>query len=640
MDEKSVLSEARSLYKLCSSREGKYIRNKNRYNNNGARREDLWSPNQYPLAYAAPAVNAQGSQTQFNLSKSCVDTVCSKISQSAVRPFFNPLNGDYDTRQVCKELQHYFDIWLDEHHAFPKSYTCMRNAAIFDLGVMQIWDDGPGLSAVPPYEYFLDPAEYEHKAVTRVMRWQKHYPIAAVVGQPGNRKTDNQKILKKFEQNPYLKGEYLVFYDLYQGYRYDFFEANLVSEPKKLDFSMYGGLYRRPFVEIYYNRPISGLFSTSLIDDIYPVQRQVDEIVNRLDVATRQSGLQWAFIPEGSGLKSSTLENGVNVYTFTPGPDGGAPIVVNPDPISNQYIQLLEMYIQKTYSLNGISELSAQSKAPRNLDSGKALETLEDIESDRFNMQLQQFVHFLVDVARVCIDVLPEKDRLLPKKIGRSNITWGDVRKSRDLFSIQFSAASALSKDPEQKMSQIDKMYSMGLIDKAMIADLMDMPDLERAESLASSSYNNCQKIISNAIKTGSTDYLPTVDIELLKSLSVRELNILQSNEDDQAYIDNLSKLVIKVVDDAETLKKIALPADEQAGPPPDPSAQMMEPGQAAQLLGFVKSLNLGEIDENQFSTLLKLVYPTIDESLVSGLIKSPPADPALQERGSYAFTG
>ena len=63
--------------------------------------------------------------------------------------------------------------------------------------------------------------------------------------------------------------------------------------------------------------------------------------------------------------------------------------------------------IKKAYELEGISEMSAQSKKPADVESGKAMQTLEDIESDRFNVQLQRFTHFLVDVSRLCIDVFP-----------------------------------------------------------------------------------------------------------------------------------------------------------------------------------------------------------------------------------------
>jgi hypothetical protein len=66
--------------------------------------------------------------------------------------------------------------------------------------------------------------------------------------------------------------------------KYDFFDTFLLKEPVKLDYEQYNGLYRRPFVEIYYTKPMKGLFSVSLADDLYPIQRQIDEIVKTLSI--------------------------------------------------------------------------------------------------------------------------------------------------------------------------------------------------------------------------------------------------------------------------------------------------------------------------------------------------------------------
>ena len=118
-----------------SAREGKYIRNMNRYANNGARREDLWTPYVWPQGYVTAAMGTDGVQTQFNFTKSAVDTFVSKISGANVRPYVLPIAGDYDTGRIAQSLQHYFDVWLDEQHAYPKSVMCMRDAAIFEYGV-------------------------------------------------------------------------------------------------------------------------------------------------------------------------------------------------------------------------------------------------------------------------------------------------------------------------------------------------------------------------------------------------------------------------------------------------------------------------------------------------------------------------
>jgi len=55
-----------------------------------------------------------------------------------------------------------------------------------------------------------------------------------------------------------------------------------------------------------------GLFAPSLADDLYTIQKQIDELVKRIDTATRNAIIMIGLIPESSGLKPTALETGWN----------------------------------------------------------------------------------------------------------------------------------------------------------------------------------------------------------------------------------------------------------------------------------------------------------------------------------------
>ena len=624
MLESKVREDIRYLYSKLSAREGKYVRNMNRYMNNGVRRESLWTPYVSPQAYVTSAKSADGTQTQINLIKSCIDSVTSRISQANVRPFFNPVNGNYDTNEACREAQHFFDIWLDEQHAYPKSVMCFRDASVYDIGVMHVNPLTKGISRVAPWEYFVDPAEYYHGAVTRAMVLKKYFPLASV-----QTWTDNKELKGLFDKDPFAQGEYATYYDLYKGEVWQFYDHYPICAPKKLDFTQYGGLYRRPFVEMFYTKPMKGFFSVSLADDIYPIQRQVDELVMRLDNASRKAILNMILVPNGSGMKASNLENGVTAYNYNPGPDGGKADVITPPAINPQFLTLLELYVDKVYQIAGISQLSAQSQKPSGLNSGKALQTMEDIESDRFNTQLQQFTHFLVDVSRVAIDCFPGKDNILPTDIGREKLTWGDLRKQRDLFSVQFSAASSLSKDPEEKRNEIQFLIDSNLIDKGSVAKFYQLPDLEGVYTLASSAENYVERIISNAIKNGDLDYSQTVDLNLLKSKSLAKLNQLLAADDDAEYVDRLTDLLYKVMADMKNISLVINP-EAPAPPAPPPSSMALDAGQMSALSALVAQVAQG-LPAASARAIAGLSFPSADPALLDAVIQGalpPPVEP------------
>ena len=563
MKEIDVKRDIKKLHAQVSGREGRYIRNLSRYMHNGIRRSDLWNPMVLPQAYAAPAVGTDGVQTQINIIKSIIDTVASKISQANVRPFFDPDDGNYHTVKACKKIQKFSDIWLDEQHAYPKSVMCFRDAEIFETGIMHIDAESKSIRRVAPWEYFIDPAEYYHGCVSRVMVMKKNYPLSGIIAD-----TDNSELKKKFREDRTQKGEYVTYYDLVDGYRRDFYDEFKIKKEVKIEYEKYNGLYRRPFVEIYYTKPINGFFSTSLCDDLFSIQKQVDEMVKRIDMATRNGLNQVILVPRGSGLKASTLQNGVVAYDWQPGPEGGQPVIMTPNAINAQYLQILNETINRGYEIAGISQLSAQSQKPPDLESGKALQTMEDIESDRFNVQLQQFVHFLVDVMRVSIDCF--SGEVLPGKA--DSITWQEIRKQRNMFNIDFSAASALSKDPSAKIAEIKELMSLNFLDPQMGSQMLDLPDLRGADSIASSSIDYVQKIIDDAIEKEDYIFEETVDVHLLLKTIFMDINRYSAADDEKsvARLKELAKAAYKLKKNIEFVVQppMPLPPDQDGAPP------------------------------------------------------------------------
>lgn len=622
MTKEKVWERTQILYGKLAGREGKYTRNMNRFMNNGIRREDLWTPYVMPQAYVNPAIGAEGVQTQINVIKSTIQTISSKISQANIRPFFIPSDGTYDTTRACTKLQEYFDIWLDEQHAYPKSIMAFRDAAIFDVGVLHVNAESQSLERIPPWEYFIDPAEYFHGNVSEAMRYQKNFSLVGLAEY-----NQNAELKRRLKEDRFTQGQYVCYWDLYQGRKYEFFDGKQLRDSEKIDYEQYGGLYRRPFVEIYYEKPIKGFFSTSLADDLYPIQRQIDEMVNRLDAATRNAVLQMILVPKGSGLKASVLENNVRAYDFTPGPEGGAPISISPPAINQQFIELLKMYIEQAHDIAGISQMSTQGKAPSNLESGKALDTMEDIQSDRFNIQLQQFTHLLVDCARVAIDCFPESKPILERPGKNQQVTWGDVRKQRDLFHIQFSAASSLSKDPNEKFAQIQMLNNMGLIDKSQMRHFAQLPDLQGVYTATDSSYAHCQTIIENTIKTGDVEYMETVDTTMLEREIISRMNQMEAAGDREDYINNLKNLLVKVCGQNQAIAQKNAPP-----PPPEPFRDnSMDSGQIQNLVSIMEKVHAGMLTSQAAQSIMMAAYPKIPPPLIQQMITAPPGPPGPQ---------
>lgn len=557
------------LQSNLSTRDTKYRRNFNRYCNNGRRSEDVWNPYGQPLSfYFAMTEEDTGIIPVINIIKSAVDTHISKLSQTKVRPYFNTVNGSFRARKVVRNAQMFFDEMYNSQDVYKKGIEAARDAEVFEVGHLWINDETKAVERIRPWEFFYDRAEFQNNKLTRCFLWFRNYPLHYLEDKiKGTMYADRLRTLQD-------TCSYFIYYDLKNKRKYEIVNETLIKE-SKLTFDVC------PVATLFYNPPIKGGYSTSLADDIYSLQTEVDMLSHRIHTAATLNPANTIFIPKGSDVKSSTFNNEIgNMYEFVPAPGVTQPVVIStPAPISPQYQQLLEYYEQKAYNLAGISQLSAQSKKPSGLNSGVALQTLEDVESERHNVILQNYIHFLMQVANICIEVAPETDLILPNRVGTARLTWKDVKEQRDNMSIQFAPSSALSKDPKTKMEQIEKMIAMRIIDQSLVATLMEIPDLERAYSLETASLDVCERIIERAIEEDKYDFYETANLQQLFNLVTFYINRLDANDEEPKTMERLV-LLLKVVKEKMNQVNAAVVANMQSPAPattpaPAPAAEM-----------------------------------------------------------------
>jgi len=537
-----VIDDIGRLYGFLSQREAKYQRNLNRYYNNGKGATDsIWSVYNAVQGYQPIYSIRAGTQTILNVLKSTTDTIVSKMSQAKVRPFFNSVRGDYQTIKACRSAQDFFDAFYDAQAVYKQAPMVLRDALVFDTGVFWIDDERHEIKHVLPWNVYVDPGEFHYSAgrnLSRCMLFEKQFPYSLLKQQY----PEEAKILDR-DRN--ARDEFMIYYDLVEKKKY-FVYGRTIFRATKINFSSV------PFVFMFWTKPAKGLMTTGLIDELYTIQVQIDELQVRIDDATRNGFFNTVFVPEGPNgpsVNESMLSNKASlVVGFKPGPAGGQPVVSTPPPMNPQWLQLLETYIQKAYEIAGISQLSAQGKKPSGLDSGVALETFEDIESERFNVTLQNYIQVFIELAAACIDVFDENADVLPPSLGRAGVKWRDIKKQKDLFTIQFSAGSALAKDPAKKLEQIQQLRAMGLVPDTMLAQLLEIPDLESAYSAQAASYDYAQAVVQKVAESGEVSFLPIADMEMLYSETTRWMLRLAADESNEKYLTNLSKLLKEII--------------------------------------------------------------------------------------------
>lgn len=531
------------IYNINCSRKGKYLRNYRRYcNTPRVGLENIKDPS--VIGYweydASPEVDTTPTPS-LNICKSIVDTLTSKMAQSKVRPFFNCINGSFEDIQICKQSQQFFDQYFDFQNVQEKVALSFRDACIFDTGWIYIDEDSKEINRALPWQVYFRPAEFTYGKMTRIYYERLDYPVCLL---PDNIRKD----VEEKTEAQYIT--YGVYYDISANVK-----AHYVSCINKVYKDSFDS-DRLPFIPVFYMNPISGQSSISVVDMLNSIQLEINTLMAKIKDASQLNPCNTFFVPDGSNIKVGQLNNRVgNIVTYKPVPDVSNPVTTStPAFIDNQYIQLVDELVQKSYEMVGVSALSAQSKKPSGLNSGIALSTMEDVESDRFETQLNQIIKMYVDIAKTCIAIFKKGDNILPDANSRVNIKWSDIVDETKKMTIQYSGADALSKDPSQKLQQLQTLAQAGIIPASRIAQFMQIPDIDSGYSLSNNAINAVLSVIDDCIKNDNYDLPDYIPYDMLKEeiintqLSLRAANYTKNKKG----IDKLSKLYQKVVNDSK----------------------------------------------------------------------------------------
>ena len=484
---------------------------------------DLRAKIPYVVGYIDDVYSDETSVPKLNVIKSAIDAVVSKISTAHCRPFVNTVKGSFKTIQICKQLQTFLDFYYDEKGVPSKIVEALRDACIFDSGFIYFDEETGDIHNIAPWNFYSRQTEKSDFKSCYI-----EFPNRSVDTLD---EKDYDLLTKAEQKNLYVTIGY--FYDSNSKTKAILVNRQIrdISEVK---FDCV------PVVPIYYTMPAVGNSVLSITDMLRGIQIEIDELMKRIAEASVLNPAQTFFLPNASSIKVGQLNNKVGNVVQYNSANGAQPVEVStPSFISEQYTALLDNLIEKAYNMVGISQLSAQGKKPTGLDSGIALATQADIESDRFQVLLDQYIKSYTDLAKLMMKMFQQdKDIVEPNRYSL-RLKWGDVEKEYDKMRIQYSAADSLSKDPSTKLQQLQTLAQAGIIPATQIASLLELPDIQRGYNVANNAYSATMTLIDQVIYEDKYEVVDYVPFEMVKEqiinmeLSLRSASTDGSNDDD-----------------------------------------------------------------------------------------------------------
>lgn len=248
--------------------------------------------------------------------------------------------------------------------------------------------------------------------------------------------------------------------------------GTLIDEPWEYDYF--------PFVELTYNPALTGVGGGGLVEQLEGYQYEINYATERLHEQLRLSGVH-VFIPDGAAIQDQEMRNGINVTRHAA---GGIPQIMEMDLVNEHIAARPRTLTEDGLNDAGLSQLSVQSQKPAGVDSGIALQTLDDVETVRFMMFGRAYEAWSVEVGRRLIDCAKQIAAAygdyavtVPMKGGILPIRWTDVY--LEGVELRVFPASLLPQQLPERLNTLTMLFQNQIIDRQRFMTLLEAPDLQ-----------------------------------------------------------------------------------------------------------------------------------------------------------------
>lgn len=480
--------------------------------------------NQSVTGYAGSQLQSTSSNVQqlpvdrptMNVIQSCADTLVSRIAQSRPRPIFLTDNADYKQRTLAKQLNQFLDGELYQTNANEIAQRALLDAAILGDGCIKIVetdDQRVGLERTLPTELLVDANDafygkprsmYQFKLVDRGVLSELFPDVKSKIesaeqGYPDN-SSDGQKTMS--DQVMLVEGWHLPSSKKAGDGRHVIACSSgvILDEPyTKTDF---------PFTFIPYSPRLVGFWSQGLAEQLTGTQLEINKLLVTISKSISLVGVPRVFVEDGSKVVKAHLNNEVgSIVTYR----GTKPQYEVAPCVPAELYQQLQRLVDYAYQQSGISALSATSQKPAGLNSGEAIRSYDDLQSDRFATLNKRYDKAFIDLSYKIIDKareIAERDgkyqTVYPNKDGTREVDLPAAVLLDNPFVIQCYDSSSLPRDPAGRKQSIVEDMQAGIISLEQGRRLLNYPDLEQDDKLEAAGQERILQQLDQIVQSGT----------------------------------------------------------------------------------------------------------------------------------------
>lgn len=526
----------------------------------------------------------------FNIISSCVDTLVSRLTQNEPQPKFLTDGADYKQRHLAQELNQFILGEFYQTKMYEKAAKILRDGCSMGSGLLKIYEDRANnkvaVDRVMSTDLYVDENDslngcpqqlIQIKLVDRdkliamnggkkavIMGTPQSYPDNA----PDSGRTTADQVMVvegwKLATGPdpdakgYIPGRHTI--ATVGGVIFD--------EPKwEKD--------RFPFVKFDYSDPFLGYWGQGIATRLFGTQLSINRIMYTIARAISLVGVPRVFVEQHSKVVNAHNNNEVGVIVKYSGTKPSYEVA--PCNAPELYAER-DKLIDYGFRQEGVSNMQATGQKPSGLNSGEAIRSADDINSDRFADTSKKYEHVFVDAAYLVTDTAMDickrtgsYDTVYPNKDGTKQINLPEMDILKNPFVIKCFTESSLPRSPAGRIATVTEQVQAGMLSVKEGRRLMRFPDLEENEKLDNASEERIFKILDDIVENGKyTMPDPFMDLQTASTLAIQYYNLYMAANLEEEKADMLRLFFNQI----QTLVKAGTPPP--MAPAPAPTANPM----------------------------------------------------------------
>ncbi len=462
----------------------------------------------------------------MNVVTACVDTLGAKITKTKPRPSFQTFGGNTSQQRRAKRLEKFIQGTFYEAEIYEAGEMVFRDSLILGTGVLKFFerngkvvvervlvdnilvDDADGINGKPRQMFERATAAKE------VLKAEYARRDDGTVDEELSMVIDNSARPDDMDDPSYGIGDVVQVYEAWHLPSYEGAgdglhvictdKALLHSEKWTHDFF--------PFEEQRFSKRLVGWYGQGLVERLAGIQIEINRILRDITEALRLMSKPRYLAEVSSKIAKGHIRGGSpeaigDVVTYT----GTKPEVWSSNVVPPEQFAHLDRLYARAFEEAGISQLSANGTKPAGLNSAVAQREYNDTQTERFAVVAREWEQFYVRSAKLMIKMAKEiaerEGDYEVRAVSKNSIDiikWSEVNLPEDCYVMQIFPASSLPTAPAARKDSVMDLIQIGLVtDLGEARRLLDMPDLEASNSVATAEIDDVDLTIEDIVERG-----------------------------------------------------------------------------------------------------------------------------------------